>query len=595
MKYPKEYLNEIKLRLKVSQIVGKTVKLKKRGKEFIGLSPFKNEKTPSFTVNDDKEFYHCFSTGEHGNIFDFLMKTKSLGFGEAVKTLAAEAGMQPYRFSNFDKKKELRFHNYKKILKDYSDYFNKQLFNSNNVEALDYLIKRGLKKNTIEEFNLGFVPWKNDFYKELLQTYSEEEISSTGLYYKNDKTGKYIDRFNSRIIFPVKNISGDTLAFGGRVIRDSKLAKYINSPETEFYKKGNMIFNLDKAKNLRSETEDVLIVEGYMDVISLHASGLKNVISNSGTALTERQINLVWKFFSNPIICLDGDESGQKAAVRIAERLFPLINENNRIYFSKMPAGKDPDDYIKSNGKEDFLNSINKKQIIQSFIWENQLNKIDQNNPYEISKFEKNIKRLSYSIKDETLKKYVLEDFLEKIKRLTPIQTSRQNNNFYQLKKKKDYKILKETKILYQRKKDLSKILILEYSILFIVLNYFEITLKKIEELTETEFLTPKNQNLKNMIIKSISEGKSKEELSLNLNEEHKQQIIEINKNSNIQMIAKNRNYQEILELFEELILEYKEQDNLKKIESLENKLINNLDENSFSELVKLKSQLNRE
>ncbi len=595
MKYPKEYLNEIKLRLKVSQIVGKTVKLKKRGKEFIGLSPFKNEKTPSFTVNDDKEFYHCFSTGEHGNIFDFLMKTKSLGFGEAVKTLAAEAGMQPYRFSNFDKKKELRFHNYKKILKDYSDYFNKQLFNSNNVEALDYLIKRGLKKNTIEEFNLGFVPWKNDFYKELLQTYSEEEISSTGLYYKNDKTGKYIDRFNSRIIFPVKNISGDTLAFGGRVIRDSKLAKYINSPETEFYKKGNMIFNLDKAKNLRSETEDVLIVEGYMDVISVHASGLKNVISNSGTALTERQINLVWKFFSNPIICLDGDESGQKAAVRIAERLFPLINENNRIYFSKMPAGKDPDDYIKSNGKEDFLNSINKKQIIQSFIWENQLNKIDQNNPYEISKFEKNIKRLSYSIKDETLKKYVLEDFLEKIKRLTPIQTSRQNNNFYQLKKKKDYKILKETKILYQRKKDLSKILILEYSILFIVLNYFEITLKKIEELTETEFLTPKNQNLKNMIIKSISEGKSKEELSLNLNEEHKQQIIEINKNSNIQMIAKNRNYQEILELFEELILEYKEQDNLKKIESLENKLINNLDENSFSELVKLKSQLNRE
>ena len=154
MKYPKEYLNEIKLRLKVSQVIGKTVQLKKRGKEFIGLSPFKNEKTPSFTVNDEKEFYHCFSTGEHGNIFDFLMKTKSIGFGEAVKTLATEAGMQPYRFSNFDKKKELRFQTYKNIFKDYTNYFNKNLFNSNNKDAINYLIKRGLTNNYIKEFKL---------------------------------------------------------------------------------------------------------------------------------------------------------------------------------------------------------------------------------------------------------------------------------------------------------------------------------------------------------------------------------------------------------------------------------------------------------
>ena len=206
MKYPKEYLDEIKLRLKVSQVVGKTVQLKKRGKEFIGLSPFKNEKTPSFTVNDEKEFYHCFSTGEHGNIFDFLMKTKSVGFGEAVKTLAAEAGMQPYRFSNFDKKKDLRFQNYKNIHKDYSDYFHKQLFVSNNREALDYLHKRGLKKEIMEEFQLGYVPWKNDFYNDLSKKYSEEEISLTGLYYKSEKTEKFIDRFNSRVIFPINNI-----------------------------------------------------------------------------------------------------------------------------------------------------------------------------------------------------------------------------------------------------------------------------------------------------------------------------------------------------------------------------------------------------
>ena len=595
MKYPKEYLDEIKLRLKVSQVVGKIVQLKKRGKEFIGLSPFKNEKTPSFTVNDEKEFYHCFSTGEHGNIFDFLMKTRSVGFGEAVKTLAAEAGMQPYRFSNFDEKKNLRFKTYKNIFQEYKDNFNQQLLNETNKEALNYLYKRGLKKDAINEFRLGYVPWKNDFYNKLLKKYSEEEINLTGLYYQNEKTGKYIDRFNSRIIFPVNNISGDTIAFGGRIIRDSQLAKYINSPETEFYKKGNMIFNLDKAKNLRSETEEVLIVEGYMDVVSIYSAGIKNVISNSGTALTERQISLIWKFFSNPTVWLDGDDSGQKAAIRIAERLFPLINEKNKIYFSIMPEGKDPDDFIKENGKNGLLNLLKDKDIIQSYIWNYNLSKINQNNPYEISKFEKEIKKLSYSIQDEVLRKYVLEDFLEMIKKLSPIQTSRQNFNFSSFKRKKEDKILKETKILHQKKKDLSKIQITEFSILFIILNYFELASKKIEDLSVIKFLTEKNESLKNLIISSLSSGIKKDQINSKINELHKKIIREINENSNIQIISKNKNDQEISDLLDELIQDHRDQSNLKKIESLEDKLINNLDENSYSELLKLKSQLNRD
>ena len=596
MKYPKEYLDEIKLRLKVSQVVGKTVQLKKRGKEFIGLSPFKNEKTPSFTVNDEKEFYHCFSTGEHGNIFDFLMKTKSVGFGEAVKTLASEAGMQPYRFSNFDKKKDLRFQNYKNIHKDYSDYFHKQLFVSNNGEALDYLHKRGLKKEIMEEFQLGYVPWKNDFYNDLSKKYSEEEISLTGLYYKSDKTGEFIDRFNSRIIFPVNNIAGDTIAFGGRIIRDGKLAKYINSPETEFYKKGNIIFNLDKAKNLRSETDNVLIVEGYMDVVSVYASGIKNVIANSGTAFTENQINLVWKFFSNPVICLDGDESGQRAAIRIAERLFSLINDSNKIYFTIMPDSKDPDDYIKENGKDGFLNLINQKQIIQSFIWNYQLGKINQNNPYEISKFEKDIKKLALSIKDETLKKYVLEDFLEKLRKLTPNQTLNTNYKHFQFSKKKDYKILKETKILHQKNENLSKIQIIEFSILYIILNFFDITSEKLEELSNIEFLDEKNETLKSFIINSLIEDNNKDFINEKIKIKGYNQIVdEINKNSTIQIITRNKTHQDILILLGELIKDHKDQNNLKKIESLEQKLINNLDENSYSELIKLKSQINRD
>ena len=595
MKYPKEYLEEIKLRLKVSQVVGKVVQLKKRGKEFIGLSPFKNEKTPSFTVNDEKEFYHCFSTGEHGNIFDFLMKTKSIGFGEAVKTLAADAGMQPYRFSNFDKKKDLRFQTYKKIYEDYLNYFNHQLFQPDNQEALNYLLNRKLKKNIIEEFKLGYVPWKNKFYGILLEKYSEEDILSTGLYYKNEKTGKYVDRFNSRIIFPVKNVSGDTIAFGGRIIRESKFAKYINSPETEFYKKGNVIFNLDKAKDLRGETEDVLIVEGYMDVVSVYASGIKNVIANSGTALTERQISLIWKFFSNPIICLDGDESGQKAALRIAERLFPLINEKNKIYFSIMPEGKDPDDFIKNFGKDGLLNLLKEKEIIQSFIWNYHLRNIDQNNPYEVSKFEKVIKKISYSIQDETLRKYVLEDFLDKLKQLTPIQNSTKISNYYKFKKKIDYKILKETKILHQKKKDFTKIQIIEFSLLYIILNYPKVSSNKLEELSNMDFLDQKNQKLKQDIVNNLLERSNQNDTNFTVSNKFKTIIEEINELSNIKLITINKTDKDILDLLDELIQDHKDQSNLKKIESLEKKLINNLDENSYSELIKLKNQLNRD
>ena len=596
MKYPKEYLDEIKTRLKVSTVVSKIVSLKKRGKEYVGLSPFKNEKTPSFTVNDEKEFYHCFSSNEHGNIFDFLMKTKNIGFGEAVRELASQAGMQPYRFSSFDKEKDFRLQNYKNIHKEYSDYFNKELFNPNNEYALNYLNQRGLNNEIIKEFKLGYVPWKNNFYEELLKKYSEEKISLTGLYYKHDKSGKYIDRFNSRIIFPINNILGEPIAFGGRIIKDSKLAKYINSPETEFYKKGSMIFNLDKAKNSRSVTNEVIIVEGYMDVVSLHSAGIKNVIANSGTALTERQINTIWKFFSNPIICLDGDQSGQKAAIRIAEKLMPLINEENKIHFSIMPEGKDPDEYIKENGNENFMSLLKNKQIIQTYIWNYYLQKVDRNNPFEISKFEKEIKKFCYLIKDETLKKYVLEDFLEKIKKLTPIQNTKKNSQYFKFyNKKDDFQILNETKTLHKKNNQFSKIQIKEFSILFIMLNFLDIILKKVEDLSEVTFLSEKNENLKKLIIELLLEGHDKDVIQQKTEVNYKQLIKEINENSSIQIILKAKNDEAILEILSELLLELKELSNLKKIESLEKKLINNLDESSYSELIKLKSQLNRE
>ena len=288
MKYPKEYLDEIKLRLKVSQIVGKTVKLKRRGKEFIGLSPFTSEKTPSFTVSDEKGFYHCFSSGEHGNIFDFVMKTQSLNFGEVVRQLASEAGMQPYRFTNFDIEKEKRYQTYKNILKHYTDYHHKTLLEKDTA-ALDYLKKRGINNKIISEFQIGFVPSNSDCHIQLLKKFNEKEILDTGLFYKNEKNSKFLNRFYSRIIFPIRNIVGDVIAFGGRIINNNKkTAKYINSP-TNFIKVNT---NLDKAKSNINKNEEVIVVEGYMDIVFIPLNKMLFPLE-----LTENQINLIWRFF----------------------------------------------------------------------------------------------------------------------------------------------------------------------------------------------------------------------------------------------------------------------------------------------------------
>ena len=592
MKYPKEYLDEIKLRLKVSQVVGKSVQLKKRGKEFVGLSPFKNEKSPSFTVSDEKEFYHCFSTGEHGNIFDFLMKTKSLSFGEAVRVLATEAGIPPYKFTKMDTEKEKRFNSYKNILKQYSDYFHEQIFKKENNQALRYLDQRGINQNIIKDYHLGYVPWENDFYEKIKSTFTEEEIVLTGLYYKNEKTNKFTDRFNTRIIFPINNLAGETIAFGGRIIKESSLAKYINSPETEFYKKGRTVFNLDKAKTLRSEIDEVVIVEGYMDVISLYAAGIKNVISNSGTALTETQIELVWSFFSNPIICLDGDQSGQSAALRIAEKFLTLINENNKIYFLIMPQGEDPDDFIKKNGKEKFVEFLKSKKIIHSYIWDTYLSKVNISNPFEISQFEKKIKSLCYQIKDEVLKKYILENFLEKLKNLLPMQNYKKTFIPYA---NRNSKILDETKTLYNKKNHFSKAEIKERSILYILLNYLDSARDNLKELLEIHFINEQHENLKKQIINFAKTDnildKNKSEIEI----KYKTLINDIEKDINFKNILLKKDFAELEETLTDLIKDLKEINHLKQIELLENKVAKNLDESSYSELIKLKSQLNRQ
>ena len=588
MKYPKNYLEEIKLRLKVSQVVGKTVKLKRRGKEFIGLSPFTSEKTPSFTVSDEKGFYHCFSSGEHGNIFDFLIKTQSLKFGEAVRQLASEAGMQPYKFTSFDLEKEKRYETYKNILKNYSDHHHKLIFEKNS-SAMEYLKKRGISKEAILEFQIGFVPDNSDYYNQLSKKFNEQEISQTGLFYKNEKYNKFVNRFNSRIIFPIRNIVGDVIAFGGRIIQDKKVAKYINSPETEFYKKGRHVFNLDKAKSVPNRNQEVIIVEGYMDVVSIHSSGIKNVVSNSGIALTENQINLIWKFFSYPIVCLDGDSSGQKAALRIAESLLPYIRENNKIGFVTLSNGIDPDDYVREKGKESFEKLIKGNFSIEEFIWRIYLNNLDRSDPFATTKFEKKFKNLCQSIKDQTLKKYVLEHYLEKIRNLTPLQ------RFDRRKKTNSYKILNETKKIAISKDHLTKEEIKEYSILYIMHNYPKIISPRIEIFKDIKFSSKSLNTLKSEFLNLISAGKFDKSNILNLGEKYSNLIKDIDQNSVIKNIFLKKDENQQIEMLNEILKELNEIKFSKRIDELENKLMKEFDEKSYSDLMQLKSQRNKE
>jgi len=588
MKYPKNYLEEIKLRLKVSQVVGKTVKLKKRGKEFIGLSPFTSEKTPSFTVSDEKGFYHCFSSGQHGNIFDFLMKTQSLKFGEAVRQLASQAGMQPYKFTSFDVEKEKRYQTYKNILKDYSEHHHKLIFEGDS-SAINYLKNRGISREVISEFQIGFVPNNSDYYNQLSKKFNEQEILQTGLFYKNEKHNKFVNSFHSRIIFPIRNIVGDVIAFGGRIIQDKKIAKYINSPETEFYKKGRHVFNLDKAKSDPNKSQEVIIVEGYMDVVSIYSSGIKNVVSNSGIALTENQINLIWRFFSYPIVCLDGDSSGQKAALRIAENLLPYIKENNKIGFATLSNGMDPDDYIKEKGKDSFEKFIKGSLSIEEFIWKIYLNNLDRSDPFSTTKFEKKFKNLCQLIKDQTLKKHILEHYLEKIRSLTPLQ------RFDKRKKVNNYKILNETKKIAIAREHLTKEEIKEYSILYIMYNYPQIIFPRSEIFEDIKFSSKNLNMLKSELLNLISEDKLGEKNILNLKKKYSSLIDDINQNSFIKNIFLKKNENQQIELLNEILKELNEIKFSKKIDQLENKLIEEFDEKSYSDLMLLKSQINKE
>ena len=583
MKYPREYLDEIKTRLKVSSVVSKTVNLKKRGKEYVGLSPFKNEKTPSFTVNDEKEFYHCFATSEHGNIFDFVMKTQNLKFGEAVRQLASFAGMQPYIFSKKDEEREKKWKIYLSIFNEYIDFYHDELLkNEIYSNARDYLKDRSLNKDQVKKFKIGFVNKNSNFFEKLNKNYSTDDLLETGLFYLDEKKKIYVERFRGRLIFPINNISGQPIALGGRIIEKSDyLAKYINSPETSFFKKGSNLYNLDSARRLSNKIDHIFLVEGYMDVVGLSKSGIENAVANLGTSLTDKQIFTLNQFFDDIIICFDGDESGYKAALRAAENSLKELKPEKQISFLFLPDNEDPDSFVNKHGKDYFIDySKENKILIHEFIF-NHYKKNTSNNPSSMAIFDKKLRSLANTIKDNFIKKYVLEYFLEKISELTP--------NIIQNKKNfliKRVKSLDSTKKHFNESKSLTTVELKEFALLYLIMNNLDLVQKNMQLLENVKLFSLMNKQIFEKIVSKLKEGEIQ---SINKLQIDDQLIDKINKFSPIKHILKNKknNEYDIIELLNDIIRDLKDYDLEYRIQELESKFSRDLSETTFNQLQK--------
>ena len=563
--------------------MSKSVTLKKRGKEYVGLSPFKNEKTPSFTVNDDKEFYHCFATSEHGNIFDFVMKTQNLRFGEAVKYLAQQAGMQPYMFSKQDEEREKKWKEYISIYNQYVDFYHNELLkNDTNSNARNYLKNRSIGKEEVKKFKIGYIEKNPSFFERLKKKFSEKMLVESGLFYLDEKKNIYTERFRGRIIFPINNISGQPIALGGRIIEKlDYLAKYINSPETIFFKKGSNLYNLDLARKLSNKINHIYLVEGYMDVVGLSKNGIENVVANLGTSLTDKQILTLNQFFDDIIICFDGDESGYKAALRAAENSIKELQPEKQISFLFLPNKEDPDSYVNKKGKDDFIDFTKQSKLpIHQFIFSH-YKRQTKNDPSSMAVFEKKLRQIAKTIKDDYIKKYVLEYFLEKISELSP-HTNHNKKNYF-VKKTKSLELTKKS---FNESQSLTGVELKEFSLLYLMMNNLELLQSNIHLIENTKLFTKVNKQIFQIILEKLRSENSISIEDLNLD---KQLLDKINKFAPIKHILRHKSGdgQEIVELLTDTIRDLKGYELELRIQELESKFSEDLSETTFNELQK--------
>ena len=411
MRFTPQFLDEIRARLPVSQVVARKVQLKKAGREWRGLSPFKTEKTPSFFVNDQKGFYHCFASGAHGDIFKFVMETEGLPFAEAVERLAGEAGLQMPRAEPRSREERDRADVHTRLMalmETATEFFETCLSGAAGADGRHYLDKRGLRRETIARFRLGYAPNSRNALKEVLAAkgFTSEEMALSGMQIAGPDIPVAYDRFRHRVMFPIADAKGRTIAFGGRALDPDAPAKYLNSPETPLFHKGAILFNAHRARPAAFERSRVIAVEGYMDVIALAEAGFGECVAPLGTALTEDQIQLLWRMAPEPILCFDGDGAGQRAAFRAVETALPLLRPGFTVRFAFLPDGLDPDDLIRTRGPEAFEAVLDRhvRPLFDVLMEKEELTSGGSFTPDERAAFETRLRALVKRIGDPTVR-----------------------------------------------------------------------------------------------------------------------------------------------------------------------------------------------
>jgi DNA primase len=372
MRFPPSFLDEIRARLPVSEVVGARVKLRKAGREWKGLSPFNKEKTPSFFVNDQKAMWFDFSSNKNGNIFDFLIQTEGLSFPEAVERLAAQAGVPIPKFSPEAEEREQRARTLHDVMELAAKYFETTLSSALGAKARGYLADRSIKSTTQVEFRLGYAPAGRYSLKEHLGSHGipVADMIEAGLLIAGDDIPVPYDRFRDRIIIPIHDQRGRIIAFGARALNPDVQPKYLNSPDTSLFQKGTNVFNFHRARQAAHEDGSVVVVEGYMDAISIYQAGLKSVVATMGTAFSEDQIKLLWRLSPEPIVCFDADNAGIAAAYRSIDRILPILKVGHTFQFAFMQGGKDPDELIRQKGLDAFKDILLGSLPLWDVLWD---------------------------------------------------------------------------------------------------------------------------------------------------------------------------------------------------------------------------------
>ena len=420
MKFPPSLLDEIRSRLPVSSVVGRKVRLTKAGREFKGLSPFNAEKSPSFFVNDQKGFYHDFSSGKHGDIFSFVMETEGLGFAEAVERLAGEAGVALPKPDANAERVEAQAKGLVEVMALAARFFEETLKGPRGGKARAYLDGRGLTREVWVQFGLGYAPADRFALRDHLagKGVAAEAMIEAGLLVHGADIPVPYDRFRDRVMFPIHDVRGRVIAFGGRALEKDVPAKYLNSPDTPLFHKGRVLYNHHNARKAAHDKGTVIAVEGYVDVIAMARSGFAHTVAPLGTALTEDQLGLLWRMADEPILCFDGDKAGRRAAFRAIDIALPLLQPGKSLRFALLPEGQDPDDLARSGGSVAIEAVIARATPLAELFWTRALESGTLDTPERRAALERKMREQLQTIPDETLRRYYREDIEARLREL---------------------------------------------------------------------------------------------------------------------------------------------------------------------------------